>query len=159
MFSKTNSEIESSDDQQSTARFNPVLDPGHPILAHRRYGPCVSDLKCVLNVQFISRLLASLPKGKLIDGKFVSGHFKPCLLDAWIDALALGQNMDGQTWRKIEEGHVEQEPRDWVAAFNTGISIGSLYERLLQWDGEKTIFFFCFEALMDETLTYYTFRR
>ena len=142
MFSKTNSEIETSEDQQSTARFNPVLDPGHPILAHRRYGPCVSDLKCVLNVQSIPRLLASLPKGKLVDGNFVSGHFKPCLLDAWIDALALGQNMDAQTWRKIEEGHVEQEPRDWVAAFNTGISIGSLYERLLQWDGEKSIFFF-----------------
>jgi len=152
MFSKSNSDLESSEDLKSTARFNPVLDPSHPVLAHRRYSPCVSDLKCVLNVQSIPRLLASLPKGKLLDGKLVSDHFRPCLLDAWIDALALGQNMDGQTWRRIEEGHVEQEPRDWVAAFNTGISIGSLYERLLQWDGKNTSFL-CFEVPLDKTLT------
>jgi hypothetical protein len=114
------------------SRLNPILDPLHPVLSHRRYGPCVSDLKCVLNVPGVARLFSSIPKHKLSESPIQ----KPCLLDAWIHTLSLMQNMDGQRWRREEEGHVDQEPRDWVGAFNAGIAIGSLYERILSWEGK-----------------------
>ncbi len=133
MFSRN----DNSEQQQLTrAKLNPVLDPLHPVLSHRRYGPCISDLKCVLNVPGIARLFSSIPTQKIRGDSSSFAFQRPCLLDAWINTLSLGQNMDGQRWRRVEEGHVEQEPRDWVGAFNAGISIGSLFERLLSWEGE-----------------------
>jgi hypothetical protein len=95
------------------------LDPNHFVLTHRRYSPCISDLKCVLNVKGMPRLFASK-----------SGSF----LKDWIASLALGQMMDPQTWRDWSQGHVELEVRGWVGAFNASISLGSLFERLLSWD-------------------------
>jgi hypothetical protein len=68
------------------------LDPNHFVLTHRRYSPCISDLKCVLNVKGMPRLFASK-----------HGTF----LKDWIASLALGQMMDSQTWRDWTEGHVE----------------------------------------------------
>jgi hypothetical protein len=97
------------------------LNPNHFCLTHRRYSPCISDLKCVLNVKGMPRLFASK-----------SGTF----LKDWIDALALGQWMDAQAWRDWTQGHVEQEVRGWVGAFNASISLGSLFERLLSWDDD-----------------------
>ncbi|KAK1739980.1 E3 ubiquitin-protein ligase [Skeletonema marinoi] len=44
------------------------------------------------------------------------------------------QNMDGQCWKDYSQPHVERENSAWVGAFNTSISLGSLYERLLKWD-------------------------
>ena len=32
-------------------------------------------------------------------------------------------------------GHVESEHRGWVGAFNTSNSLGSVFERLLNWEG------------------------
>jgi hypothetical protein len=95
------------------------LNPFHYILSHRRYSPCVSDLKCVLNVKGMARLFASS-----------AGTF----LQDWIDSLSLAQMMDGIVWRTMTQGHVEQESRGWVGAFNASISLGSLFERLLSWD-------------------------
>jgi hypothetical protein len=95
------------------------LDPNHFVLTHRRYSPCISDLKCVLNVKGMPRLFASK-----------HGTF----LKDWIASLALGQMMDSQTWRDWTEGHVELESRGWVGAFNASISLGSLFERLLSWN-------------------------
>ncbi|KAL3922278.1 MAG: hypothetical protein SGILL_002291 [Bacillariaceae sp.] len=95
------------------------LDPNHFVLTHRRYSPCISDLKCVLNVKGMPRLFASK-----------SGSF----LKDWVASLALGQMMDSQIWRDWTEGHVELESRGWVGAFNASISLGSLFERLLSWD-------------------------
>jgi len=95
------------------------LDPNHFVLTHRRYSPCVSDLKCVLNVKGMARLFSSKC------GTFLSD---------WLASLALAQWMDGLMWRTFTEGHVETEPRGWVGAFNASISLGSLFERLLCWD-------------------------
>jgi Putative zinc finger in N-recognin (UBR box) len=95
------------------------LDPNHFVLTHRRYSPCISDLKCVLNVKGMPRLFASKSSSFLKD---------------WIASLALGQMMDSQTWRDWSQGHVELEVRGWVGAFNASISLGSLFERLLSWD-------------------------
>ena len=106
-----------------------TLDPNHAVLTHRRYSPCVSDLKCVLNVPGMPRLFASLQmpsSSKRSDDVF-------SFLDGWVKCLGLGQKMDGQVWRTWEEGHVEDEPRGWIGAFNTSISLGSLFERLLGW--------------------------
>lgn len=100
---------------------HPRLNPNHPVLTHRRYSPCISDLKCVLNVKGMPRLFASQ-----------SGTF----LQDWIAALGLGQLMDPQTWRDFAQGHVEIEIRGWVGAFNASISLGSLFERLLSWDDD-----------------------
>eukprot|EP00957_Ditylum_brightwellii_P151532 11540433-Ditylum_brightwellii.AAC.1 len=94
----------------------PTLDPLHPVLTHRRYSPCISDLKCVLNVPGMARLFASLPPPSAVG--------RTSCLDDWIQSLSLGQNMDGQVWRSWGEGHVETEPRGWVGAFNASISLG-----------------------------------
>ena len=98
------------------------LDPLHFVLTHRRYSPCISDLKCVLNVKGMPRLFAC--KG---------GSF----LKDWIQTLSLAQQMDPQTWRHWTQGHVEDESRGWVGAFNASISLGSLFERLLGWEDEE----------------------
>lgn len=95
------------------------LNPNHFVMMNRRYSPCISDLKCVLNVKGMPRLFASKSS---------------CFLDDWIAALGLGQMMDAQVWRDWNKGHVENEHRGWVGAFNASISLGSLFERLLSWD-------------------------
>ncbi|MHA7927708.1 MAG: hypothetical protein ACX936_21120, partial [Marinobacter sp.] len=99
------------------------LNPNHFVLAHRRYSPCISDLKCVLNVDGMPRLFASTNTTFLLD---------------WVKALGACQLMDAQTWREFSEGHVELEGRGWIGAFNASISLGSLYERLLAWKDEDT---------------------
>ena len=104
---------------QVAAKVDNRLNPNHFVLTHRRYSPCISDLKCVLNVKGMPRLFASK-----------SGTF----LRDWIAALSLGQLMDAQIWRDWSQGHVELEVRGWVGAFNASISLGSLFERLLSWD-------------------------
>lgn len=98
-----------------------MLNPLHPVLSHRRYSPCISDLKCVLNVAGMSR------------------QFSTVCLDTWIDILAISQGMDKQIWRPANEGHVESEPRGWVGAFNCSISLGSLFERILSWEGAFSV--------------------
>ena len=116
-----------------------TLDPNHPVLTHRRYSPCISDLKCVLNVPGMARLFASVP---LSPPSATTGESAPSMsdqfsfLDGWIQVLSLGQNMDGQVWRTWGQGHVERESRGWVGAFNASISLGSLFERLLSWNGK-----------------------
>jgi hypothetical protein len=97
------------------------LNPNHFVLTHRRYSPCISDLKCVLNVKGMARVFASS-----------AGSF----LEDWIGSLSLAQFMDGVVWRTMSQGHVEIEPRGWVGAFNASISLGSLFERLLSWDDD-----------------------
>ncbi|KAL3941667.1 MAG: hypothetical protein SGBAC_004008 [Bacillariaceae sp.] len=94
------------------------LNPNHFVMTHRRYSPCISDLKCVLNVKGMPRLFASR-----------IGTF----LRDWIETLSMGQMMDEQSWRDYNQGHVELEVRGWVGAFNGSISLGSLFERLLSW--------------------------
>ena len=103
--------------------LNSRLDPNHYVLTHRRYSPCISDLKCVLNVKGMPRLFAA--KG---------GTF----LWDWIDTLSISQQMDPQHWRTWFQGHVEDESRGWVGAFNASISLGSLFERLLGWNDDET---------------------
>ena len=106
--------------------YNGRLNSNHFVLAHRRYSPCVSDLKCVLNVAGMPRVTAC-----------AGGSF----LGDWIEALSVAQSMDPQTWRHWSQGHVEEESRGWVGAFNASISLGSLFERLLGWkdDDESPI--------------------
>lgn len=101
--------------------YNGRLDPNHFVLAHRRYAPCVSDLKCVLNVKGMPRV-ASCSGGSF--------------LEDWMAALRVAQFMDPQSWRHWSQGHVEDESRGWVGAFNASISLGSLFERLLGWTDE-----------------------
>lgn len=99
------------------------LDPNHFVLTHRRYSPCISDFKCVLNVNGMPRVIAA--RG----GTFLAD---------WISSLGLAQFMDVQVWRHWAQGHVEDESRGWVGAFNASISLGSLFERLLGWADEET---------------------
>lgn len=102
--------------------LNGRLNPNHFVLTHRRYSPCISDLKCVLNVKGMPRLFAC--KG---------GTF----LEDWISVLGASQFMDPQSWRHWVHGHVEDESRGWVGAFNASISLGSLFERLLGWEDDE----------------------
>lgn len=117
---------------------NDRLGMEHEVIFYRRYTPCISDLKCVLNVPGIARLFASIPR-------FVSrANVKPNLdvkhcVDAWIETLTLAQNMDIHSWRSEMEGHVETESRNWISAFNASISLGSLFERLLMWKNSDDV--------------------
>lgn len=47
--------------KRTQALVNPTLNPTHPFLLHRRYSPCISDLKCVLNVKGMARIFLSFP--------------------------------------------------------------------------------------------------
>jgi hypothetical protein len=94
----------------NNAPLNPVLDPLHPVLSHRRYSPCISDLKCVLNVPGMSRLFVSLNR---IDDK---KHQIASCLDLWIESLYLCQNMDYIRWRPLKEGHIALEAKGWIHA-------------------------------------------
>ena len=80
----------------------------------------------MLNVDGMARHFASLPRN--------GGDDVPCAVNAWIKTLSLAQNMDGQRWKDYSQAHIERENSAWVGAFNTSISLGSLYERLLKWD-------------------------
>lgn len=102
-------------------QLNRRLNPSHPVLTHRRYSPCVSDLKCVLNVHGMPRVVACDAATFLFD---------------WVASLALAQGMDPHVWRHWTLGHVENESRGWVGAFNASISLGSLFERLLGWSDD-----------------------
>lgn len=104
------------------SKLNGRLDPEHFVLTHRRYSPCVSDLKCVLNVKGMPRIIAR--KG----GSFLSD---------WLATLTVAQFMDSQIWRNWNQDHVRDESRGWVGAFNASISLGSLFERLLGWDDDE----------------------
>ena len=114
--------------RSTAALVPPVLNPNHHVLTHRRYSPCISDLKCVLNVSGMARHFAALKSSPN------SSAYGDCALDDWISTLAVAQMMDGQMWRSWGQGHVESEPKGWVGAFNASISLGSLFERLLFWD-------------------------
>jgi len=117
-------------------RVNPVLNSTHIVLSNRRYSPCISDLKCVLNVPGMGRLFSSVPSSSSSSPKGNGGR---CSLDAWVESLSLGQNMDGQEWRCATRNHVETEPKGWVGAFNASISLGSLFERLLNWEDDDEV--------------------
>lgn len=144
--------------KRTQALVNPTLNPTHPFLQHRRYSPCISDLKCVLNVKGMSRIFLSIPNAT--EDKLLSTESDGVAIDNWIQVrfkcfgsgyiyglsarftssspqqtLSLAQNMDGQMWRSFNLGHVESEHRGWVGAFNTSISLGSVFERLLNWEG------------------------
>ena len=58
--------------KEFTATAPPTLDPSHIVLSHRRYNVCISDLKCILNVNGMARHFASLPV--VVTGKH-KGHF------------------------------------------------------------------------------------
>jgi len=137
--------------ERTAALVLPTLDPSHTVLSHRRYSVCISDLKCVLNVNGMARYFASLPidqkirlpsatstQGKSDDYSTTistdRGITSDCPLNDWIQVLSLAQQMDGQMWRPWVKGHVESEPKGWVGAFNASISLSSLFERLLSWD-------------------------
>lgn len=55
--------------ERTQALVNPTLNPTHPFLQNRRYSPCISDLKCVLNVKGMSRLFLSLPNSDATEAK------------------------------------------------------------------------------------------
>lgn len=104
--------------------LNRRLNPNHSVLTHRRYSPCVSDLKCVLNVKGMPRIFACE---------------EATFLEDWMASLSIAQLMDPHVWRHYTQGHVESESRGWVGAFNLSISLGSLFERLLGWgDDDKS---------------------
>uniref|UniRef100_A0A7S1FYU0 E3 ubiquitin-protein ligase n=1 Tax=Corethron hystrix TaxID=216773 RepID=A0A7S1FYU0_9STRA len=92
------------------------LDLSHPVMTNRRYSPVISDLKCVLNVVGIARVYSS-----------------KCL-DPWLAVLRRAQEMDPQKWIGLKGIHVIEEPKGWIFAFNAGISLSSLFEKILAWE-------------------------
>jgi len=79
---------------------NPTLNPMHPYLQHRRYSPCISDLKCVLNVQKggMSRIFLSLPN--TTEYSATSNNDKVAL-DDWIKVRFLVEKDSLSTLHKL----------------------------------------------------------
>lgn len=107
-----------ADGQQPSVVHEEVLDPNQPVLMQRRYNPCISDIKCVLNVQGMPRLFASVS------------------LFTFLQTLKVAQGMDKQVWRCWSMDHVDNDPRGWVGAFNCSISLGCIFERILSWQDD-----------------------
>lgn len=79
--------------ERTAALVPPTLDPLHTVLSHRRHSVCISDLKCVLNVEGMSRIIASFPIDRMppssstakSDGQIYRDNVKcDCALDDWI---------------------------------------------------------------------------
>jgi len=132
--------------------LNPVLDQTHIVLLHRRYSPCISDFKCVLSVPNMVQLFSSLPSYSpclekdcpvgstaMVPSLFTKGRGGRCSLDAWIESLLLGQNIDGQRWRSAKRNTVETEPKGSVGACNASISLESLFEQLFNWKDNNQV--------------------
>ena len=71
----------------------------------------------------------------MVPSLFPKGRGGPCSLDAWIEYLLVGRNMDRQQWNNDKRNHVETEPKGWVGASNASISLESFFEQLLSWEG------------------------
>jgi len=122
-------------DKQSKSQSkscNPILNSMHIVLLHGRYIPCIDDLKCVLNPS-MARLFCSLPT---LSSLSLHPKDQCCALNAWIGSLSLIQNMDGQNWRSFSMSHVEIEPKGWENAFALSITVGNMFDRLLNWDDD-----------------------
>jgi hypothetical protein len=74
--------------EKTTALVPPTLDSFHAVLSHRRYSVCISDLKCVLAVNGISRHFASYPSQEdgiaYLETKELDNEGTDCALDDWI---------------------------------------------------------------------------
>lgn len=68
--------------KRTQALVNPTLNPTHPYLQNRRYSPCISDLKCVLNVKGMARMFLSLPR--VSDDSSIPTNNKNSAFDNWI---------------------------------------------------------------------------
>jgi Putative zinc finger in N-recognin (UBR box) len=97
------------------------LNPNHVVLAYRRYLPCISDLKYVINVKGMKRLITC-----------TAGTFLRDLLTG----ISLAQCMDTHSWRQWDLGHVEEEDMGWYGAFNLSIQLGSLFESVLSFEDD-----------------------
>lgn len=82
---------------RTRALVPPTLDPSHTVLTNRRYSVCISDLKCVLNVNGMARHIASLPidqkypsavQREGIDQLSIRSRDNDCALDDWINVSA-----------------------------------------------------------------------
>jgi len=90
--------------ERTSALVPPTLAPAHIVLSHRRYSVCISDLKCVLNVDGMSRHFASFPivvdeehnggskhhqsmRGSSVD--YLVNKGASCALDDWIKVSIL----------------------------------------------------------------------
>ena len=88
--------------ERTAALVPPTLDPAHIVLSHRRYSVCISDLKCVLNVDGMARHFASfpidkeLPKPSSVGADYFTTRSRNdlsdddigCALDDWIQVSA-----------------------------------------------------------------------
>lgn len=116
--------------ERNERRVGQRLDPNHFCLTHRRYSPCISDLKCVLNVP-------GLPRRALCGSPVSSEEDSTTFMTLWLECLCLSQWMDPHAWRPVttlvDSMDMDASERGWVGAFNASISLGSLFERLLGW--------------------------
>ena len=120
-----------------------ILNAMHPIVFHRRYAPLISDLKCVLGVKGVPRLFVGRntysshhSQTSIRSTSIEEEKSEPTCLEAWIKALTLCQNLDGQSWRSPAEGAMAYELKGWAGSFNMCISIGSLFEKIVNWEGK-----------------------
>ena len=85
----------------------------HPVLVHRRYIPLIGDLKVAFTIAGPSR------------------YFCATCLPQWCRLLETYQYAHPQVRQEI--AHVEFESKDWMTAFNLYLSVGSLFEYIINW--------------------------
>lgn len=85
----------------------------HPVLVHRRYIPLIGDLKVAFTIPGPSR------------------YFCATCLPLWCEILETYQYAHPQVRKEL--AHVEYESKDWMTAFNLYLSLGSLFEYIINW--------------------------
>ncbi|GLD91554.1 hypothetical protein PINS_up000087 [Pythium insidiosum] len=93
------------------------LNVEHKAVSAQKYKHCIDDLEYVFSHGSIPGELVGDPKN----------------LSLWISCLSYLQNGDPQLRRGVHESHVEYESESWLAMFNLGIRVHSIYP--VAWNG------------------------
>ncbi|KAG6610192.1 E3 ubiquitin-protein ligase UBR1 [Phytophthora cinnamomi] len=96
-----------------------ILNSDHPALSTQKYKHCVENLEYVFNIGTLSSELVCNDDN----------------LKVWLSCLSVLQGGDPQVRRGIHQNHVEYESDSWLAMFNLGIRVHSVFA--ISWNGFK----------------------
>ncbi|KAE9047645.1 hypothetical protein PR003_g968 [Phytophthora rubi] len=96
-----------------------ILNADHPALSSQKYKHCIENMEYVFNIGTLSSELVCNEES----------------LKVWLSCLSILQGGDPQVRRGIHQNHVEYESDSWLAMFNLGIRVHSVFA--ISWNGFK----------------------
>ncbi|EGZ28097.1 hypothetical protein PHYSODRAFT_554376 [Phytophthora sojae] len=119
--------------QSAVNEKDKILNADHPALSSQKYKHCIENMEYVFNIGTLSSELVCNEDN----------------LKVWLSCLSILQGGDPQVRRGINQNHVEYESDSWLAMFNLGIRVHSVFA--ISWNGYKPSEFECPEAKISET--------